>query len=526
MRRSRPNLSLVAPSAIAAIALTAPSAVADLVLWTGAGNDHQWHTAANWWPHAPGEFDDAVNNTTDQIFLLNGALVKSIHSQGKVQVLGAGLLRLASDSSFDGGLVMYGNTDLIVILNYGVMEVGGEFAFHNGTIQLENSIISRGQLEGVGTLVLKPNCTMTVYPEGTHHLLGGSTINQGTLIVKPNTALTLGMHQDYSSVTNFLNDASGSFYLEQNARVADMTFTLPDGTPINGGNSVFENDGLLSVTDGVSTIESDISFASPGTILLQGATFDPQSFTGVTAGHQLATGSYLILGGSQLVTHAGDLTSLGSGATVWLGGDGNFMEGLYALQENFGTLRISQGSFIIAPYFLGTFTNHGTLDVGGFGTLTVNGTFVNAADGTLVRTMTIDGNAASIGTVESVLSSTVAGSLVIHLPNEYSLDPGMELPIVGVAPLGCCIVEGAFSSVQAGPTQETPSELVYTERLVKLVSLSTVCLGDLDANGLVNGADLAILLSSWGGSGVADLNGDGLVDGADLAILLSAWGLC
>ena len=275
MRRSRPNLSLAAAFAIAAFSLTASSAVADLVLWTGAGNDHQWHTAANWWPHAPGEFDDAVNNTTDQIFLLNGALVKSIHSQGKVQVLGAGLLRLASDSSFDGGLVMYGNTDLIVILNYGVMEVGGEFAFHNGTIQLENSIISRGQLEGVGTLVLKPNCTMTVYPEGTHHLLGGSTINQGTLIVKPNTALTLGMHQDYSSVTNFLNDASGSFYLEQNARVADMTFTLPDGTPINGGNSVFENDGLLSVTDGVSTIESDISFASPGTILLQGATFDP-----------------------------------------------------------------------------------------------------------------------------------------------------------------------------------------------------------------------------------------------------------
>ena len=47
---------------------------------------------------------------------------------------------------------------------------------------------------------------------------------------------------------------------------------------------------------------------------------------------------------------------------------------------------------------------------------------------------------------------------------------------------------------------------------------------DLDDDGVVGGADLAILLSAWGGTGTADLNGDGAVDGADLAILLSAWG--
>jgi hypothetical protein len=50
--------------------------------------------------------------------------------------------------------------------------------------------------------------------------------------------------------------------------------------------------------------------------------------------------------------------------------------------------------------------------------------------------------------------------------------------------------------------------------------------GDLDGNGGVDGADLAILLGSWGKCGgcPADLNGDGVVDGADLAILLGAWG--
>ncbi len=47
--------------------------------------------------------------------------------------------------------------------------------------------------------------------------------------------------------------------------------------------------------------------------------------------------------------------------------------------------------------------------------------------------------------------------------------------------------------------------------------------GDLNGDGVVNGADLGILLSNWGGGGVGDLNGDGIVTGADLGILLSSW---
>ncbi len=46
--------------------------------------------------------------------------------------------------------------------------------------------------------------------------------------------------------------------------------------------------------------------------------------------------------------------------------------------------------------------------------------------------------------------------------------------------------------------------------------------GDLNADGVVNGADLALMLSSWGTAG-ADINGDGLTDGNDLTLLLSNW---
>lgn len=52
------------------------------------------------------------------------------------------------------------------------------------------------------------------------------------------------------------------------------------------------------------------------------------------------------------------------------------------------------------------------------------------------------------------------------------------------------------------------------------------CPADLTADGVINGADLGMLLSAWGQGGPADLNGDGIVNGADLGTLLSAWGAC
>ena len=56
-------------------------------------------------------------------------------------------------------------------------------------------------------------------------------------------------------------------------------------------------------------------------------------------------------------------------------------------------------------------------------------------------------------------------------------------------------------------------------------ALASSCTGDLNFDGQVNGADLGVLLSDWGGN-QDDLNGDGVVDGADLGTLLSNWGAC
>ena len=57
-----------------------------------------------------------------------------------------------------------------------------------------------------------------------------------------------------------------------------------------------------------------------------------------------------------------------------------------------------------------------------------------------------------------------------------------------------------------------------------LVRLTPITSGaDLDGDGVVAGADLGVLIGSWG-DGIADLDGDGVVGGSDLGVLLGKWG--
>lgn len=72
---------------------------------------------------------------------------------------------------------------------------------------------------------------------------------------------------------------------------------------------------------------------------------------------------------------------------------------------------------------------------------------------------------------------------------------------------------------------------IYSIARIDLASNGPQCPGDFNDDGMVDGADLAVLLSAWGvcppkGSCEADLNADGEVNGADLAILLGNWGAC
>ena len=74
-----------------------------------------------------------------------------------------------------------------------------------------------------------------------------------------------------------------------------------------------------------------------------------------------------------------------------------------------------------------------------------------------------------------------------------------------------------------------PAALAYQDlraELLRLLLSQPPCRADGNKDGLVDGSDLAGLISEWGGPGFWDVDDSGVVDGLDVALLLAAWGPC
>jgi hypothetical protein len=128
--------------------------------------------------------------------------------------------------------------------------------------------------------------------------------------------------------------------------------------------------------------------------------------------------------------------------------------------------------------------------------------------------------------------SAVTGHDAVAVDGDVVLDGTLEIALLpGFAPqvgqqftvLTCTgRISGAFASVvsrQAGTfgVQVKRNQVVLTLQAVHVD-------GDLNGDGIVDGADLGALLGEWGSAdSLADLNNDGIVDGADLGTLLGAW---
>jgi hypothetical protein len=93
--------------------------------------------------------------------------------------------------------------------------------------------------------------------------------------------------------------------------------------------------------------------------------------------------------------------------------------------------------------------------------------------------------------------------------------PGCPL---GTSTLELDVTEGSCYRIRVGGMVQGSGTL--------RIDCQATCLGDLDIDGVVGQADLAILLGSWGTPGPGDLDGNDQVNQADLAILLGAWGDC
>lgn len=133
---------------------------------------------------------------------------------------------------------------------------------------------------------------------------------------------------------------------------------------------------------------------------------------------------------------------------------------------------------------------------------------------------------------DNLTTNSVASPIVISLESDryFRIESSGYVPTL-TARSGCIIgdrlckgtyavsIESWFASCNtANPQRSSPMDWKLRLRATPFPPNA-----DLNGDGVVNGADLGLLLRAWGGSGPADLNGDGMVTGLDLGLLLAAW---
>ncbi|MFO0872735.1 MAG: hypothetical protein U0575_02010, partial [Phycisphaerales bacterium] len=171
----------------------------------------------------------------------------------------------------------------------------------------------------------------------------------------------------------------------------------------------------------------------------------------------------------------------------------------------------------------GAITIEGTLDVGISGAtgsaprLGVNGSLdlLPSALTAVQLSSTPTTEVARLVDVEG--AATVDGDLDVDVSFMWWSGPRRPVEIVRATRL-----MGSFATVNlAAAPYGPPLELRQTATTIRV---QADFIEDLDDDGLVDSADMGVLLAAWGpGPSPADFNGDGTVDGADLAMLLARW---
>lgn len=105
--------------------------------------------------------------------------------------------------------------------------------------------------------------------------------------------------------------------------------------------------------------------------------------------------------------------------------------------------------------------------------------------------------------------------------------PNASYPLTIGQAEGLGFLDGRIDDVQIYNEALTPAEVAFLAQNPGS-TVSFQCPADLNDDGIVDGADLGVMLGSWGpcGACIANINGQGGVDGADLGILLGSWGPC
>jgi hypothetical protein len=414
-----------------------------------------------------------------------------------------------------------------------------------------------------GTTNVPTNAGITISSGESLTFGGNTTISLGGSILAQNDGSPVAVNGSMTLATNAVFNPlapvalNGTLDLLGGVVVAESMETAPDSELVSV-NGTINVDALTLGGDATclnTAIVSDVSVAVGAQLAASGQLVG--SLT--NSGRSITTDNLVVVGG---VTNNAGAQILAQVGVLYITGD---------LVNN----GIVVGNVITAPGFKGGGTGDGTSDGTG-------GTQVG--DGIRVAGSVEVGPEGQLRFIEDLWKFSVCGDMTLACAADDVRFNGAKLSLDGCegtmqtfeatsADLGC--IAAAFSGeettvsligeldVASGATvtlvdhfNNAPgkaAEVVYARGLtvkpgatlvtngIKVVTrnaliqgtvddMSNICVvvdapdPDVNGDGLVNGIDLAFILTYWGSSApIADLNDDGIVGGADLTIVLSGW---
>jgi hypothetical protein len=422
------------------------------------------------------------------------------------------LTAATTSSSLPSALGAAASADLITP-TYGALRESTNFDFAGKNVDAFTSAEIR--TTDASVLTLSDGVTLSTPPGRFAHFLGdvvvppgaSATIDTDEIVFGPGGVLDIGVNATLDG-----NPTSGT--------KLQRAVTLLPGSALLGGATVTNKD-VLTLAGAV--LASNGSTINDQSVIVQDVSQIIGDYTnnGVTT---IQNGTLTVLGA---LTDNG--TIVGDFGTTRAGAGGFFVENDYSARAG-STLSLLGG---VAKF--GMDADIAINDNTRFDMATSEVRMVGL-EGT---SQTFERMSTDIGADPDGLDRTIAG----HYPlATLRIGPaGTTVNLVDIHDndnLGQGSCEAVYVSsliIDVGATLNTDGCPVYYETLslngsvdnpANLIEIGG-CPADLSGDNTVNGADLAILLASWGTpNSPADLSGDGNVDGADLAVLLANWGPC
>jgi len=317
------------------------------------------------------------------------------------------------------------------------------------------------------------------------------------------------------TVTNASNDYAGGTVIQGGVlRIFDDGALGAPGTPVTFQPFGFNEGSSALATAADSTIARDILLPTPGWLRADAGTTG--TYSGVISGvGSLSigfldwTGAVALEGDNTFaggaVVRAGTLLAMNSTGSATGSGDVLVDPG-----AAIGGVGAVAGDVVLTGSTIAPGASAGALSVGG----------LSMDDDSTMAVQIAGSDDGQFDRVVSTGPVTLAGALDVSLLDGYELQADDAFEIVS-APS----VSGAFAVENLPPNLEVDQQA--TSVTLRAVGLTPPCPADLTGDGVVDGADLGLLLGAWGacdGDCPADLNADGVIDGADLGTLLGAWG--